>query len=74
MGYLKGKSAVMQYEQFGGPKYRYRNKELWGRWYYVDTVGKNEIRFAEYIKNELKEDELGEQLVIPSANPPMGRK
>ena len=74
MGYLKGKSAAMLYEQFGDLKYRYRNKEFWCRGYYVDTVGKNESRIAEYIKNQLKEDELGEQLVIPSANPFTGRK
>jgi len=43
-------------------QYRYRNKEFWSRGYYVDTVGKNESRIAEYIKNQLKEDELGEQL------------
>ena len=74
VGYLKGKSAAMLYEQFGDLKYRYRNKEFWCRGYYVDTVGKNESRIAEYIKNQLKEDELGEQLVIPSANPFTGRK
>ena len=68
MGYLKGKSAAMMYEQFGDLKYRYRNKEFWCRGYYVDTVGKNESRISEYIKNQLKEDELGEQLVIPSAS------
>ena len=53
---------------------RYRNKEFWCRGYYVDTVGKNESRIAEYIKNQLKEDELGEQLAIPSANPFTGSK
>ena len=74
MGYLKGKSAAMLYEQFGDLKYRYRNKEFWCRGYYVDTVGKNESRIAEYIKNQRKEDELGDQLVIPSANPFTGRK
>ena len=65
MGYLKGKSATMLYEQFGELKYKYRNREFWCRGYYVDTVGKNEKRIAEYIKNQLKEDELGEQLAIP---------
>ena len=74
MGYLKGKSAAMMYEQFGDLKYRYRNKEFWCRGYYVDTVGKNESRIAEYIENQLKEDEMGEQLVIPSASPFTGRK
>lgn len=33
--------------------------------YYVDTVGKNEKRIAEYIKHQLDEDKLGEQLSIP---------
>ena len=61
VGYLKGKSAAMMYEQFGDLKYKYRNKEFWCRGYYVDTVGKNESRIAEYIKNQLKEDEMGEQ-------------
>ena len=60
MGYLKGKSRTMLYEQFGELKYKYRNREFWCRGYYVDTVGKNETRIAEYIKNQLKEDELGE--------------
>lgn len=31
---------------------------------YVDTVGKNENRIAEYIENRLKEDEMGEQLTM----------
>lgn len=74
MGYLKGKSAAMMYEQFGDLKYKYRNKEFWCRGYYVDTVGKNESRIAEYIENQLKEDEMGEQLVIPSVSPFTGRK
>ena len=74
MGYLKGKSSTMMYEQFGDLKYKYRNREFWCKGYYVDTVGKNEIRIAEYIANQLKEDELGEQLVIPGISPFTGRK
>ena len=65
MGYLKGKSGTMLYEQFGELKYKYRNREFWCRGYYVDTVGKNETRIAEYIKHQLDEDKLGEQLSIP---------
>ena len=74
MGYLKGKSSTMMYEQFGDLKYKYRNREFWCKGYYVDTVGKNESRIAEYIANQLKEDELGEQLVIPGISPFTGRK
>ena len=63
MGYLIGEL-----------KYKYRNREFWCRGYYVDTVGKNESRIAEYVRNQLKEDELGEQLRIPSDSPFTGRK
>ena len=69
MGYLKGKSSTMLYEQFGELKYKYRNREFWCRGYYVDTTGKNTNRIAEYIKDQLKEDELGEQLRISSPSP-----
>ena len=65
MGYLKGKSSTMLYEQFGELKYKYRNREFWCRGYYVDTVGKNEKRIEEYVRNQLKEDELGEQIKMP---------
>ena len=41
---------------------------------YVDTVGKNESRIAEYVRNQLKEDEMGEQLRIPSNSPFTGGK
>ena len=40
----------MLYEQFGELKYKYRNREFWCTGYYVDTVGKNKARIAEYIK------------------------
>ena len=29
MGYLKGKSNLMLYEQFGNLKFKYRNREFW---------------------------------------------
>lgn len=65
MGYLKGKSTTMLYEQFGELKYKYRNREFWCKGYYVDTVGKNESRIAEYINHQMDEDKLGEQMSIP---------
>lgn len=74
MGYLKGKSSTMLYEQFGELKYKYRNREFWCRGYYVDTVGKNTSRIAEYIQNQLKEDELGEQLTMSQVGPFTGSK
>lgn len=74
MGYLKGKSSTMLYEQFGELKYKYRSREFWCRGYYVDTAGKNASRIAEYIANQLKEDELGEQLTMSELGPFTGGK
>lgn len=74
MGYLKGKSSTMLYEQFGELKYKYRSREFWCRGYYVDTAGKNASRIAEYIANQLKEDQLGEQLTMSEIGPFTGGK
>ena len=64
----------MLYEEYGELKYKYRNREFWCRGYYVDTVGKNEKRIEEYVKNQLKEDELWEQLRMPSTSPFTGSR
>ena len=75
MGYLKGKSSLMIYEKFGNLKFKYRNREFWCRGYYVDTVGKNAKKIAEYIKNQLEEDKIGEQMKINYKEDPfMGSK
>lgn len=75
MGYLKGKSSTMLYEKFGELKYKYRSREFWCRGYYVDTVGKHAGRIAEYIKHQLEEDRLGEQMVMSApGNPFTGRR
>ena len=63
--YLKGKSSLMMYEQFGDMKFKYSNREFWCRGYYVDTVGKNTAKIQDYIKHQLAEDKMGEQLSIP---------
>ena len=64
VGYLKGKSSLMIYQKWGNLKFKYRNREFWCRGYYVDTTGKNTKRIAEYIKNQLKEDQEMVQLTI----------
>ena len=48
--------------------------QLWCRGYYVDTVGKKESRIAEYIKNQPKEDKLGDPIKIPGIDPFTGSK
>ena len=74
VGYLKGKSSLLIYERYGNLKYKYRNREFWCRGYYVDTVGKNTKKIAEYIKNQLKEDKSATQLSIDFAEDPFTGK
>ena len=70
VGYLKGKSSLMIYEQFGNLKFKYRNRQFWCRGYYVDTAGKNAQKIAGYIRQQLEEDKLGNQLSFPYAVDP----
>ena len=70
MGYLKGKSSLILYEQFVDLKFKYRNREFWCRGYSVDTVGKNKQKIQEYIRKQLDEDKLGTQLSIPYSGSP----
>ena len=69
MGFLKGKSSLMIYEKWGNLKFKYRNREFWCIGYYVDTAWKNVVKIKEYIKNQLKEDELREQLTFSNTVP-----
>ena len=62
MGYLKGKSSTMIYEQFPELKYKYRGREFWCKGYYVDTVGKNTAAIKQYIADQLKQDREMDQL------------
>ena len=64
IGYLKGKSSLMIYDPFGNLKFKYRNRQFWCRGYYVDTTGKNTQKIATYIRQQLEEDKLGEQLSL----------
>ena len=66
MGYLKGKSSLMIYEQFPELKYKYRNREFWCRGFYVDTTGKNAKKIQEYIQQQYEKDKAGEQLTMPN--------
>ena len=38
------------------------NRHFWCRGYYVDTVGRNKEKIAVYIRNQLNEDIMADQL------------
>ena len=62
VGYLKGKSSLMIFDRHANLKYKYGNRHFWCRGYYVDTVGKNEKKIAEYVRNQLQEDIATDQI------------
>ena len=62
VGYLKGKSSLMIFDRYANLKYKYGNRHFWCRGYYVDTVGKNTEKIAEYIRNQLQEDIMNDQV------------
>ena len=64
MGYLKGKSTLIIFERHANLKYKYGNRVLWCRGYYVSTVGNNKSEVYNYVENQLKEDMMSDQLTI----------
>ena len=62
MGYLKGKSSLMIFDRHANLKYKYGNRQFWCKGYYVDTVGRNKKAIQEYIKNQLQEDIVSDQI------------
>ena len=64
MGYIKSKSALMIFDRHANLKYKYGRRNFWARGYFVDTVGKNEKIITEYIRNQLHEDYISDQISI----------
>ena len=71
MGYLKGKSALMIFDRHANLKYKYGNRSFWCRGYYVDTAEKNTKKIAQYIQNQLKEDQLTDQMTLKDYMDPL---
>ena len=58
MGYLKGKSALMIFDEHANLKYNYGNRHFWSEGYYVSTVGLNKNTIKKYIQEQEIEDRL----------------
>ena len=75
VGFLKGKSSLMIFERFANLKYKYGNRHFWCRGFYVDTVGKNKEAIQQYIKDQLNEDIMADQISFKEyADPFKGSK
>jgi putative transposase len=64
MGFLKSKSTLMIFDRHANLKYKYGNRNFWARGYYVDTVGRNQKVIEEYIRNQLEEDYMADQISL----------
>ena len=62
MGFLKGKSSLMIFDRHANLKYKYGNRHFWARGYYVDTIGRNKKQVQEYIRMQLQEDQIADQI------------
>lgn len=74
MGTLKSKSALMIFDHHAHMKYKYGNRHFWARGYYVDTVGKNERIIQEYIRHQLEEDLMIDQVSLKEFTDPFTGK
>ena len=64
MGFLKGKSSLMIFDRHANLKYKYGSRTFWARGYYVDTVGRNKKQIEEYIRNQLEQDRITDQMSL----------
>jgi putative transposase len=59
IGYIKGKSTIAVARQFGGRKRNFNGEKFWARVYAVSTVGFEEVKIKEYIRNQEQLDAQG---------------
>lgn len=64
VGFLKSKSVLQIFDRHANLKYKYGRRTFWARGYYADTVGRNEKVIKEYIKNQLEEDYMVDQISL----------
>ena len=70
VGYLKGKSSLMVFDRHANLKYKYGNRQFWCTGYYVDTVGRNKKAIQEYIRNQIQEDIMSDQISLKEFTDP----
>lgn len=67
---MKHPCALMIFDRHANLKYKYGRRNFWARGYFVDTVGRNEKVIKEYIKNQLEEDYMADQISLKEYTDP----
>lgn len=74
MGYLKGKSSLMIFEEHANLKYNYGNRHFWAEGYFVSTVGMNKNAIKKYIQNQEMEDQIKDKRSLKEYKDPFTGK
>ena len=74
MGYLKGKSALMVFDEHANLKYKFGNRRFWAEGCYVSTVGLNEATIAKYIREQEAADIALDRLSVKEYEDPFAKK
>ena len=74
MGYLKGESALMVFDEHANLKYKFGNRRFWAEGCYVSTVGLNEATIAKYIREQEAADIALDRLSVKEYEDPFAKK
>ena len=74
MGYLKGKSSLMIFEEHANLKYNYGNRHFWAEGYFVSTVGMNKNTIKKYIQNQELEVQIKDKRSLKEYKDPFTGK
>ena len=64
VGYRKGKSAIHMARTYRGRSRNFLGERFWARGYFVSTVGRDERKIRDYIRNQEQEDIRLDQLKL----------
>ena len=69
IGYLKGKSSMIIFEQFSKLKKNFKGHHFWARGYYVNTVGLDEGKIKRYIRDQDENESIEDRWDTDLSNP-----
>lgn len=65
VGYIKGKSAIHIARDVENRARNFVGQSFWARGYYVSTVGRDEEKIRQYIREQERKEKVLEQLRLP---------
>ncbi len=69
IGYLKGKSSMILFEQYSKLKRNFKGHHFWARGYYVSTVGLDEGKIKKYIRDQDENESIEDRWDTDLSNP-----